>query len=201
LCQLPAQRTDLETARSILDERTINLLVRQRFRTVEELAATPDRALLGLHNLGAKAMIGIHHAVIALHNGSLNVAPTPTIESASSPTPQLDGLSTRQLLSLWAASLRELRRRGVVRTLNNPIGDVAEDLVCRHYSGERAGFSQKAWDVQVGDERLQVISLRQTGTRPRRTLSPIRSEDYTPSSSSCSTTTCASSRPCACPTP
>jgi hypothetical protein len=33
--------------------------------------------------------------------------------------------------------------------------------------------------VQVGDERLQVKSLRQTGTRPRRTLSPIRSEDYT----------------------
>ena len=83
----------------------------------------------------------------------------------------------RELLALWAASLRELHDRGVVRTFNNPIGDIAEELVSVHYGGTRGGFSQKTWDVKVGDELLQVKALRRTGTRTRRNLSPVRSDD------------------------
>jgi hypothetical protein len=90
---------------------------------------------------------------------------------------ELRRLSVRELLTLWAASLRELRDRGVVRTFNNPIGDIAEELVSVHYGGERGGFSQKTWDVRVGDELLQVKALRRTGTRTRRNLSPVRSDD------------------------
>src|SRR4051794_40460558 len=89
----------------------------------------------------------------------------------------LSRLSVRELLALWASSLRELRDRGVVRTFNNPIGDVAEELVAQHYGGERGSFSQKTWDVRVGDELLQVKALRRTGVRTRRNLSPVRSDD------------------------
>jgi hypothetical protein len=89
----------------------------------------------------------------------------------------LDTMSVRELLALWASSLRELRDRGAVRTFNNPIGDIAEELVALHYGGERGSFSQKAWDVRVGDELLQVKALRRTGARTRRNLSPIRSDD------------------------
>jgi hypothetical protein len=85
--------------------------------------------------------------------------------------------SIRELLALWAGVLRELRERQVVRTFNNPIGDIAEMLVALHYGGEQGSFSQKAWDVQVGDELLQVKALRRTGRRARRNLSPIRSDD------------------------
>jgi hypothetical protein len=60
---------------------------------------------------------------------------------------------------------------------NNPIGDIAEELVALHYGGERGSFSQKTWDVRVGDELLQVKALRRTGVRTRRNLSPIRSDD------------------------
>lgn len=94
----------------------------------------------------------------------------------SGSNPDLDTLSVRELLSLWAASLRELKDRGVVRTFNNPIGDIAEELVALHYGGERGAFSQKTWDVKVGDELLQVKALRRTGMRRRRNLSPIRSD-------------------------
>jgi len=90
---------------------------------------------------------------------------------------ELKGLSVRELLALWASVLRELRRRKVVRTFNNPIGDVAEELVALHYGGERGSFSQKTWDVRVGNELLQVKALRRTGARTRRNLSPIRSDD------------------------
>lgn len=86
-------------------------------------------------------------------------------------------LSVRELLALWASVLRELRERGVVRTFNNPIGDIAEQLVAVHYGGERGSFSQKTWDVRVGDELLQVKALRRTGSRSRRNLSPVRSDD------------------------
>jgi hypothetical protein len=36
--------------------------------------------------------------------------------------------STRELLSDFAAIMRELRARDVVRTQNNPLGDVAETM-------------------------------------------------------------------------
>ena len=90
---------------------------------------------------------------------------------------ELEKLTVRELLGLWAASLRELRSRGVVRTFNNPIGDIAEELVARHYKGERGAFNQKAWDVRSGSDLLQVKALRDTGSRSRRNLSAIRSED------------------------
>lgn len=86
-------------------------------------------------------------------------------------------MSVRDLLALWAQALRELRDRGVVRTFNNPIADIAEELVARHYGGKRGSFSQKTWDVAVGRELLQVKALRRTGAKTRRNLSPVRSDD------------------------
>lgn len=89
----------------------------------------------------------------------------------------LTNLSLRELLSLWAATLRELRRRGAVRTFNSPIGDIAEELVALHYGGERGSFSQKTWDVKVGDELLQVKALWRNEGGKRTALSPVRSDD------------------------
>ncbi len=87
--------------------------------------------------------------------------------------------STRELLADWAVIMRELRTREVVRTQNNPIGDIAEAIVAAHYGGTRGSFSQAGWDVRTHEgERLQVKALRQTGARSRRNLSPIRDADY-----------------------
>jgi hypothetical protein len=86
---------------------------------------------------------------------------------------------TRELLADWAAIMRQLRDRGIIRTNNNPIGDIAEAIVAEHYGGERGSFSQAGWDVLLpSGERLQVKALRQTGARGRRNLSPIRDVDY-----------------------
>jgi hypothetical protein len=88
-------------------------------------------------------------------------------------------LTSRQLLSAYSAILRELRERGVVRTYNNPIGDIAEEVVATYYGGERGSFSQKAWDVRTeAGERLQVKAMRVTAAGRRSKLSPIRSTDY-----------------------
>jgi len=88
--------------------------------------------------------------------------------------------TTPQLLEDWAAVMRELRRRDVVRTNNNPVGDIAEAIVEAEYPGStRGSFSQKGWDVQTdAGERIQVKAMRTTETSKRRNLSPIRDQEY-----------------------
>lgn len=86
--------------------------------------------------------------------------------------------TTRGLLADWAAIMRELRAREIIRTNNNPVGDIAEAVVAGHYGGERGSFIQAGWDVLLpSGERLQVKALRETGAS-RRNLSPIRDADY-----------------------
>jgi hypothetical protein len=85
----------------------------------------------------------------------------------------------RELLSDWVAIMRQLRALGVIRTNNNPIGDIAEAIVCDHYGGKRASFSQKGWDVKAPDgELIQVKSRRRTPESNPTVLSPISDDDY-----------------------
>jgi len=74
--------------------------------------------------------------------------------------PNYSELSLRQLLQQYAGILRELRNRGVIRTLNAPAGDLAEALVARAYSGDLPGNSEKSWDVKTGDGRLLQVKSR-----------------------------------------
>jgi Family of unknown function (DUF6998) len=89
------------------------------------------------------------------------------------------GRTTPELLGDWAAIMRELAARDVIRTNNNPVGDIAEAIVAAHYQGERGSFSQAGWDVKAPNgERIQVKAMRQTPTSKRRNVSPIRDRDY-----------------------
>jgi len=98
--------------------------------------------------------------------------------AAGQQDPPWAGTSTRWLLSRYTYVMRELLRRGVIRTANNPIGDIAEALVAAYYGGERQRFSHRGWDVTTPDgERIEVKALRHTG-RTRRNLSPVRTSDY-----------------------
>jgi hypothetical protein len=86
---------------------------------------------------------------------------------------------TAELLQDWAATMRALRKRDIIRTNNNPVGDIAEAIVHAHYAGERASFSQAGWDVRTPDgERIQVKAIRTTRATKRRNLSPIRDADF-----------------------
>jgi hypothetical protein len=89
----------------------------------------------------------------------------------------LTALSNRQLLEVWTGSLEELRRREVVRTYNNPIGDIAEAIVARHYGGVRGSFVQAGWDVAVGEELLQVKACRRATPTTTLGFSPVRHRD------------------------
>ncbi len=69
--------------------------------------------------------------------------------------------TTQQLLEDWAAIMRQLRDRGIIRTNNNPVGDIAEAIVAEHYVGQRAPFSQKNWDVLTATGERIEVSRRQ----------------------------------------
>jgi hypothetical protein len=74
--------------------------------------------------------------------------------------------TTRELLSDWAAIMQTLRERQIIRTDNNPIGDIAEAIVHESYGGERGSFNQAGWDLKTdAGERLQVKAMRKLPAR------------------------------------
>ena len=61
-----------------------------------------------------------------------------------------DDRSIAELLAGYAGILAELRRRGVVRTNNAPVGDYAEWLAARALGGEIvANASEKSYDLRL----------------------------------------------------
>lgn len=83
-------------------------------------------------------------------------------------------LSALDLLALNRQTLHELKGRGLIRTFNQPQGDIAERLVADAYDGVLAPPSEKSWDVQADDRRLQVKASVST---PQ--LSAVRSFEFT----------------------
>ena len=66
-------------------------------------------------------------------------------------------LSIRQWLAGSVAVIDKLLRRGLVRTRNAPLGDLAESIALRAYGGELAPNSEKSYDLLIKDgTRIQV---------------------------------------------
>lgn len=90
----------------------------------------------------------------------------------------LESLSAPELLRLHAATANELRLRGVVRSSNNPVGDVAEYLFCRAFGWDMAPKSAKAADAVCAAGKLyQIKSRRITAHNPSRQLGVLRELD------------------------
>jgi hypothetical protein len=93
----------------------------------------------------------------------------------------LTGLSVSELLELSRATLRELLRRGMIRSDNAPVGDYAEYLVRLWCRGDQAPPSEKSWDIRHPDGRRLQVKARFVSAPPKRgqnELSVIRSFDF-----------------------
>lgn len=77
-------------------------------------------------------------------------------------------LTVRQLLATWFAVLNELLRRGLVRTRNSALGDVAESLTLRAYGGELAPNPDKSYDPRRPDGRRVHVKARFVDPLDRR---------------------------------
>lgn len=90
----------------------------------------------------------------------------------------LKNLSLGDVLGRHASVMEELRRRGVVRSENNPTGDLAEFLFCRAFSWKQASNSEKGFDARDGDgKRHQIKGRRLHQFNKSRQLSAIRNFD------------------------
>lgn len=119
LHRLPERQILLEVAEPILGHRTYNQLVREGYRTVDEVAATPDAALLGMRNIGPKSLAAIHDMAVA-HKGDPLDPPPPEEGEVVAGISALHAMTTDQLVTIWAGALRELQRRGILTTLPAP---------------------------------------------------------------------------------
>ena len=93
----------------------------------------------------------------------------------------MDSLRTKSiadLLALHVAIMEELRARDVLRSANNPTGDLAEYLFCSAFSWAQENNSAKAFDATGDDGRRYQIKGRRIHRRNRsRQLSAIRDLD------------------------
>lgn len=84
-------------------------------------------------------------------------------------------MTAAELLALHAQVGEELRTRGVVRSANNPTGDLAEHLFCTAFDWTQAPNSARGFDATGKDGRRYQIKGRRVHRRnPSRQLSAIR---------------------------
>lgn len=85
------------------------------------------------------------------------------------------GSTTADLLAMHAAIMEELRGRKVLRSANNPTGDLAEYLFCAAFGWQQAANSVKGFDATDGDGiRYQIKGRRIHQRNKSRQLSAIR---------------------------
>ena len=89
--------------------------------------------------------------------------------------------TTAELLASYGAILTALRERGVIRTENSPVGDVAEWLAARAFGLELAANSGVGWDGRdAAGVRYQIKSRRITRWSSSRQLGTMRGLDGDP---------------------
>ena len=95
---------------------------------------------------------------------------------------ELETFPTPKLLGLYGALLDELRRRGVVRSSNNPLSDYAEGLFCKAFGWAQEGNSAAGYDAvdAANGTRYQIKGRRLTAHNASRQLSAIRNLDDHP---------------------
>ena len=82
------------------------------------------------------------------------------------------------LLGLYAGIMEELRRRGVARNENNPMGNLAGFLFCAAFSWQQAPNSERGFSASDGrGMRYQIKGRRLHPRNKSRQLSAIRDLD------------------------
>lgn len=91
----------------------------------------------------------------------------------------LSSYGVKELLRLESDILDELRHRGLVRTKNKPLADIAERIVCVARGGELERNSNKAFDVRGPNGcRIQVKAMGQRAWGESAKFGTFRTFDF-----------------------
>jgi hypothetical protein len=83
-----------------------------------------------------------------------------------------------EIVALYGEVMGELYERGIVRSGNNPVADMAERVIADYYGVEPEPPNQKSYDVVTKDgTRVQVKGLRHTQAS-RTGLSPLHTLNF-----------------------
>lgn len=86
--------------------------------------------------------------------------------------------STAELLKMHAAIMETLRDRKILRSANNPTGDLAEYLFCTAFGWEQEDNSKKSYDAtDAAGIKYQIKGRRIHQRNKSRQLSAIRDLD------------------------
>lgn len=90
----------------------------------------------------------------------------------------LEKLSIKEILRLNAKTINELKRRNIVRTSNNPVGDYTEWIVSQKLQLDLEKNSSSGYDgTNKKGEKFQIKGRRTTPSNQSRQLSAIRKYD------------------------
>ncbi len=93
--------------------------------------------------------------------------------------PNVSRLSVKELLRLEASIVTEFRHRGLVRTNNKPLGDIAEQVVLAARGGVLEPNSMKSHDVtDATGRKIQVKAMGGRMAGQGGKFSPFRSFDF-----------------------
>lgn len=93
--------------------------------------------------------------------------------------PDVSRLRVRELLQVEANIVAELRQRGLVRTNNKPLGDIAEQVVLSARGGVLEPNSMKSHDItDPGGRRIQVKAMGGRVAGKAGKFSPFRSFEF-----------------------
>lgn len=96
-------------------------------------------------------------------------------------TAEYQSYTDHELLLAYVAMMAELRRRGIIRSSNNPVADHAEGLIARALNLTLAGRSAAGYDaVDSKGLKYQIKGRRVTQENPSTHLSHIRRLEYRP---------------------
>lgn len=88
-------------------------------------------------------------------------------------------LRVRELLQVEASVIAELRQRGLVRTNNKPLGDIAEQVVLAARDGVLEPKSMKSHDItDPGGRQIQVKAMGGRVAGKAGKFSPFRGFDF-----------------------
>lgn len=91
------------------------------------------------------------------------------------PMRELKDLTGSELLVMHAEISQELRRRGITRSSNNPVGALAESLFCRTFGWKQAPNNMRDADATDDAEiRYQIKGRRLTPHNKSRQLGALR---------------------------
>lgn len=112
-------------------------------------------------------------AIVAILVGTITIA-TPH-QLIAQEKMDFKKLTVKELLRQHSSIINELKRRGVVRTQNNPVGDYTEWLVAKGLGLELSGNSSMGYDaIDSEGVKFQIKGRRITPENKSRQLGGIR---------------------------